>query len=147
MIMKSSRFGFTRIRQGFTLIELMLVILIIGILAALIVPRVIGRAGEAKVAKAQSDIAALHAMLEHFHLDNDRFPTTQEGLEALHTQPNGLPNWKGPYTDKISSDPWSNEYHYEYPGTNGKDSFTLLSYGSDGAPGGEGDAADIVDGE
>ncbi len=134
-------------RKAFTLIELMVVILILGILAAMIVPKVVGRAADAKVAKTKSDIATLHGELEKFRLDSDRYPTTQEGLQALVTAPANSKNWKGPYTDKLSNDGWNNPYVYEYPGPGGKDSFSLMSYGSDGAPGGDGDAADIVDGQ
>ncbi|MBI1756696.1 MAG: type II secretion system major pseudopilin GspG [Fimbriimonas ginsengisoli] len=135
-----------RVRRAFTLIELMVVIIIIAILAALVVPRVVGRASQAKVAAAKADISTFHTLLEHFRLDNDRYPTTQEGLQALRTAPSDAKNWKGPYMDHdLHPDPWGYDYHYEYPGPNGKDSFTLLSYGSDGAPGGDGDAADILD--
>ncbi len=134
-------------KRGFTLIELMVVILILAILAALIVPRVVGRASDAKIAKATSDIAELHGLLEQFRLDTDRYPTTQEGLQALVVAPPNIKNWKGPYSGKsIPNDPWGNPYYYEYPGANGKESFTLMSYGKDGAPGGEGEDADIADG-
>lgn len=132
--------------KAFTLIELMVVILILAILAALIVPKVIGRAGDARVAKAKADISEIHRMLEQFRLDTDRYPTTQEGLQALVTQPNNVKNWKQ-LTDKITTDPWQNPYVYEYPGAAGKDSFNLESYGKDGVAGGEGEDADIIDGQ
>lgn len=137
-----------RTRKGaFTLIELMVVILILAILAALIVPRVVGRQGDAKRAKAVSDIASLSSLLQSFRLDCDRYPTTEEGLQALRTPPADVNNWKGPYTTKpIPPDPWGNEYVYEYPGIDGEDSFILLSFGADGQEGGEGDAADISEG-
>jgi general secretion pathway protein G len=135
-------------RRAFTLIELLVVILILGILAALIVPRVIGRSGEAKIAKAKADLAQLSSNLQTFHLNCDRYPTTEEGLQALRTQPTDAPGWKGPYITKdIPLDPWGNDYVYECPGPSGDDSFTLLSYGRDGAPGGEGDDADINEGD
>lgn len=134
-------------KKGFTLIELLVVILILAILAALIVPRVVGRTGEAKRAKAQSDIATLSGLLQQFRLDTDRFPTTEEGLQALRVPPADVRGWKGPYTTKeIPNDPWQNPYDYEYPGASGQDSFVLRSYGADGAPGGEGDAEDIEEG-
>lgn len=131
-------------RRGFTLIELLVVILILAILAALIVPRVVGRTSDAKRAKAASDIATLSGALETFRLDCGRFPTTEEGLEALRNSPAEVQNWKGPYLQKaIPPDPWQSPYVYEYPGAGGEDTYTLMSYGADGQPGGEGDASDI----
>ena len=131
-------------RRAFTLIELIVVILIIAILAALIVPNLINRAGQAKVAKAQSDIAVLNNVIGTFKIENDRFPTQEEGLSALTTAPSDLPNWKGPYTTKgVSADPWGNPYEYVYPVGDNGDNFLVRSYGSDGVPGGTGDAADI----
>jgi general secretion pathway protein G len=130
--------------RAFTLIELMVVVLIIAILAALIVPRIVGRAGEAKRSKASSDIATLSSLLSQYGVDNDGFPTTEEGLQALRVAPGSAGNWKGPYTQKeIPPDPWGNEYVYESPGPNDQD-FIIISYGADGAPGGDGDAADIT---
>ena len=132
-----------RRQSAFTLIELLVVILILAILAALIVPRVVGRTGEAKRAKAASDISALSGMLQAYKLDNDLFPSTEQGLAALRIQPGDAPNWKGPYSQKdIPLDPWSNEYSYESPGPDGQD-FLIVSYGADGAPGGDGDAMDV----
>lgn len=131
-------------RRGFTLIELLVVILILAILAALIVPRVVNRTGDAKLAKARSDIAALTTALNNFRLDCDRYPSTEEGLDALRNQPGEVRGWRGPYLEKaLPTDPWQNAYVYEYPGARGDDSYTLFSYGADGAPGGEGEAADI----
>lgn len=136
-----------RAKKAFTLVELMVVILILAILAALIVPKVTGRASDAKIAKAKSDLSEIHKVLTTFKLDCDRYPTTQEGLQALISQPANVKNWKGPYLDGNNiNDPWGNPYVYEYPGSNGQD-FNLSSLGSDGAPGGDGDAADIVDGQ
>jgi general secretion pathway protein G len=134
----------SRASRAFTLIELMVVILILAILAALIVPRVVGRTSDAKRAKAASDIATLSSLLQQYRIDTDQFPTTEQGLQALRICPNGVNNWRGPYTTKdIPMDPWGNEYVYQCPGPNGSD-FIIISYGSDGAPGGEGDAADIT---
>lgn len=137
-----------RRRRGFTLIELLVVILILAILAALIVPRVVGRTSEAKVAKAQSDIATLSGLIQQFRLDTGRYPSTEEGLQALRVPPADVQAWKGPYTTKeIPNDPWGNPYYYEYPGQAGDDSYLIMSFGSDGSEGGEGEAADILEGE
>lgn len=131
-------------RRGFTLIELLVVILILAILASLIVPRIVGRTGDAKRAKAASDIATLSGLLQQYRMDTDTYPTTEQGLNALRVPPSGVNNWRGPYTTKnIPTDPWGNEYVYVSPGPNGQD-FLITSYGSDGAPGGDGDAADIT---
>ncbi len=136
-----------RNHKGFTLIELLVVILILAILAALIVPRVVGRTGDAKRAKAATDISTLSNAIETFRLDVDRFPSTEEGLNSLRVAPSDGNGWKGPYVTKpIPTDPWGNEYVYEYPGSSDQ-SYVLLSYGADGAPGGEGDAADVTQGE
>ena len=133
--------------RGFTLIELLVVILILAILAALVVPRFIGRADDAKRAKAIADIATLSGELEKFRLDCDRYPTTEEGLNALRVQPADIKGWRGPYiTYSVPPDPWGFEYFYEYPGANGDDSFALMSYGQDGQPGGSGNAADVMQG-
>ena len=135
-----------RARRGFTLIELLVVILILAILAALIVPRLITRADEAKVAAARSNLAAMGRLLETFRLDVGRYPTTEEGLQTLREAPADAEGWKGPYmTRPIPLDPWNNEYVYEYPGMEGDDSYLLYCYGSDGVEGGDGDAADIVE--
>ena len=125
----------------------MVVILILAILAALIVPKVVGRQDEAKRAKAASDIANLSNALEAFKLDTDRYPTTEEGLQALQSAPADANNWKGPYLKRpIPTDPWGNEYIYEYPGSTGENSFVLVSFGADGQEGGEGNNADITEG-
>lgn len=135
-----------RKRLGFTLIELLVVILILGILAALIVPRVVNRQGDAKRAKAATDISTLSNLLQQFRLDTGRFPTSEEGLDALRNAPSDVQNWKGPYTTKaIPTDPWGYDYVYDYSGE-GSDTFVLMSFGSDGAEGGEGEAEDIAEG-
>ena len=135
-------------RRGFTLIELIVVILIIAILAALVVPNLINRTGQAKVAKAQSDIATISGLVQQFRIDVGRYPTSEEGVQALTVQPSGATNWQGPYSRKaIPNDPWGAPYVYQFPGPLGEDSFSVLSYGSDGAPGGTGDAADITEGD
>jgi general secretion pathway protein G len=123
---------------------MLVVILILAILASLIIPRLLQRTDDAKIAKAKSDIATLSSLIQQYRLDNDKFPTTEEGLQALRVAPSDAPHWKGPYTDKdVSMDPWGNPYVYQSPGPSGQD-FLITSYGSDGAPGGEGNAADIT---
>ncbi|MBV9852672.1 MAG: type II secretion system major pseudopilin GspG [Armatimonadetes bacterium] len=140
-----ARRAFTpRARRAFTLIELLVVILILSILAALIIPRLVGRTSDAKIAKARSDIATISSLLQQYRMDNDRYPTTEQGLAALRVRPPDAPNWKGPYTTKdVPLDPWGNPYVYQTPGPDGQD-FLITSYGADGAPGGDGDAADIT---
>ena len=138
------RLSMRRSGRGFTLIELMVVMLILAILAALIIPRLVTRTSDAKIAKAKSDIATLDGLIQQYRLDTDHFPTTEQGLSSLRVAPNGVNNWKGPYTTKaIPSDPWGNEYVYEAPGPDGQD-YMVESYGADGAPGGDGDNADIT---
>lgn len=134
-------------RKAFTLIELMVVILILAILAALIVPKVIGKEDDAKRSKARADITALANALDNFRLDNDRYPTTEEGLQALRSQPPDVNNWRGPYIrSALPTDPWGNEYIYEFPGPDGENSYVILSLGADGQEGGEGNNADISEG-
>ena len=140
-----SRRARARRSRGFTLIEIMVVIVIIGLLAAFIVPTVIGKVDEAKVAKAKGDIQALEAALSIFYLDNSKYPTTEQGLKALVQQPNDptIRHWKpGGYLERVSKDPWGNDYQYVLPGTHGK-AYDLYSLGADGQPGGEGINADI----
>lgn len=132
-------------QRGFTLIEVMVVVFILGLLATLVLPRVIGRQEEAMVAKAKTDIHQLSAALQLYKLDNFSYPSTEQGLEALVRRPEGEPqpkHWKeGGYIERLPRDPWGNPYHYLYPGEHGE--FDLWSNGSDGRPGGEGGAADI----
>lgn len=132
-------------QQGFTLIELMVVIVILGILAGVVVPKIMDNPDKARVAKAKHDIAALESALDVYRLDNYFYPTTDQGLEALINQPNGNPapaNWKaGGYIKKLNKDPWGNDYLYLSPGQHGE--LDIYSLGADGAPGGEGVSADI----
>jgi len=124
--------------KGFTLIELMLVVIIIGVLIAMVVPRFAGRSEQARRAAARADIEANIAVaLDLFELDNGRYPTTDEGLQVLITQPSGLDNWRGPYLKKrrTPKDPWGNPYIYTSPGTHNPD-YDLASYGPDGVEGG-----------
>jgi general secretion pathway protein G len=135
----------TRSRRGFTLIELLVVILILSILAALIIPRLVARTSDAKIAAAKTDISTFSSLLQQYQVDNGKFPSTEDGLQALVTKPGDATNWKGPYDTKgsIPNDPWGNAYVYQSPGPSGQD-FLITSYGSDGQPGGDGDAADIT---
>ncbi len=132
-------------QRGFTLIEIMVVVVIIGLLAAVIVPSVVNKVDEARVAKAKQDINGLETALTMFRLDNSRYPTTDMGLTALATQPTdpSIRNWKqGGYIKRIQKDPWGNNYLYVYPGTHGGE-YDLYSLGADNQPGGEGTDADI----
>jgi general secretion pathway protein G len=131
--------------RGFTLIEIMVVVIIIGLLAAVIVPQVISKVDEARVAKAKQDIQSLETALTMYRLDNSKYPTTEQGLAALSTQPTdpSIKHWRpGGYIQRISKDPWGNDYQYVNPGTHGKE-YDLFSLGADGAPGGDGIDADI----
>ena len=131
--------------RGFTLIEIMVVIVILGIIAALVVPRVLERPDEARAVAAKSDIGAIMSALKLYRLDNQRYPTTEQGLAALVTrpdQPPAPPNWKpGGYLEKLPKDPWGRPYQYLNPGLKGE--VDVMTYGADGQPGGTGPDADI----
>lgn len=130
--------------RAFTLIELLVVILILAILSALVVPKFLSKTDDAKVARSQTDLSELSKMLDVFRLDCGRYPTTEEGLDALYTRPSGVEGWKQ-YTGKpIPMDAWGKPYVYTYPG-NSEDSYYLASYGADGVPGGESYNEDIVE--
>ncbi len=129
--------------RGFTLIEIMVVLVIIGVLAALIAPNVIDRAADAKVTAARTDVNNLVQALKLYRLDNQRYPSAEQGLEALVRRPEGdppAPNWK-PYLDKLPTDPWGKPYQYLNPGLKGE--IDVFSFGADGQPGGEGRDADV----
>ena len=131
------------LQRGFTLIELMVVLVIIGLLAALIVPNVLDRADDARVTAAHTDVGNLMQAMKLYKLDNQRFPTAEQGLQALVTKPTTSPipvNWK-PYLDKLPNDPWGHGYQYVNPGVKGP--VDVFSFGADGQPGGEGRDADI----
>jgi general secretion pathway protein G len=130
---------------GFTLLEVMVVVVILGILAALVVPKIISRPDEARIIASKQDIASLMQALKLYRLDNQRYPTTEQGLQALVTRPASAPlapNWKsGGYVERLPRDPWGNPYHYLNPGVRGE--LDVFSMAADGAPGGEGNDADI----
>ena len=134
-----------RIARGITLVEIMVVVVIIGILGALVVPKLLSRTGESRVTAAKVDIATLMQALKLYKLDNQRYPTTDQGLTALITKPTSGPTangWKnGGYVEKLPKDPWGNPYQYLSPGVNGE--IDVFSLGADGQPGGTGDDSDI----
>src|SRR5487761_2760029 len=132
-------------QRGFTLLEIMVVVVILGILAALVVPKIISRPDEARVIAAKQDIASLLQALKLYRLDNQRYPTTEQGLNALVAKPTDPPippNWKpGGFLEKLPRDPWGHPYQYLNPGLKGD--VDVFSYGADGQPGGTGVDADI----
>lgn len=132
-------------QRGFTLIEVMVVVVILGILAAVIVPKIMDNPDKARIVKARSDVQALKSALDLYKLDNFNYPSTNQGLQALVQKPSGSPearNWKqGGYLDKLPRDPWGNEYQYLNPGVHTE--VDIYSLGADSRPGGEGVNADI----
>ena len=130
--------------SGFTLIEMMVVMVIIGLLVALVGPNLIRQGEKAKVKAARAQIEMLGTSLDTFRLDVGRYPSTQEGLPALRQRPFGTDRWDGPYLKKdIPRDPWDHPYYYRSPGEGGRP-YDLLSYGADGGPGGDGDNRDVT---
>lgn len=133
-------------QQGFTLIEIMVVVVILGILAALIAPNILGRTGEARIIAAQSDINSINNALDLYKLDNFSYPSTDQGLEALVSKPSGFPeasNWNSEgYLKTLPKDPWGTPYQYLSPGSNGP--YDLYSLGADKREGGDGENADIT---
>lgn len=134
-----------KVQRGFTLLEVMVVVVILGILATLVVPKIISRPDEARVSAARQDIASLMQALRLYRLDNQRYPVTEQGLQALTTQPSSAPlppNWKaGGYVDRLPKDPWGHPYQYLNPGLHGE--IDIFSLGADGMPGGEANDGDI----
>jgi general secretion pathway protein G len=135
----------SRRQRGFTLVEIMVVVVIIGILGALVVPKLLGRTGESRVTAAKTDIASLMSALKLYKLDNQRYPTTEQGLVSLVAKPTNGPaanGWKaGGYIDKLPKDPWGNPYQYMAPGLHGE--VDIFSLGGDGQPGGTGEDTDV----
>ena len=129
---------------GFTLLELLVVMVIIGLLAGFVAPRYFAQVGKSQVKLARAQIDALDKALDQFRLDVGRYPTSEEGLQVLVARPSGEASWSGPYLKKgVPADPWGHPYVYQQPGTHGGD-FDLLSYGKDGRLGGTGEDADLT---
>ena len=142
--MKTQSYLYRHSSAAFTLIEIIVVVVILGILAATILPQFIGTTQDAKISKAKSDVAVLESALEQFNAKMDHYPTSEEGLKVLVEAPaNDASKWRGPYIKLLRPDPWGNPYQYRVPGTHHPTSFDLWSRGADGADGGEGDNADI----
>jgi general secretion pathway protein G len=142
---EGSRRPGARRARGFTLIEIMVVVIIIGLLASVVVLNILPNVDKAKVSKAKQDIQSMELALSEFYLDNSKYPTSEQGLAALAQQPTdpSIKHWKpGGYLERVSKDPWGNPYLYVYPGTHGK-AFDLYTLGADGQPGGDGINADI----
>ena len=129
--------------RGFTLLELLVVMVIIGLLAGYVGPRLFSQIGKSETKAAKAQINALESALDQYRLDTGRYPSTEQGLAALMVKPANENRWAGPYLRKnVPDDPWGKPYLYKQPGEHGE--FDLFSYGKDGAPGGTGDAADVV---
>lgn len=130
--------------SGFTLLELLVVIVIIGLLSAFVAPKYFGQIGKSKAQIAKAQIESFDKALDQYRIDTGRYPTTQAGLFALFVQPPNEPNWHGAYLKKgIPTDPWGKAYVYETPGKDGRE-YDLISYGGDGVQGGSGEAADVT---
>lgn len=128
--------------RGFTLLELLVVLVILGLLVAYVAPKYFGQVGKSEVKVAKAQIRALEDALDQYRLDVGHYPSSEQGLAALNTQPTGESRWQGPYLKKaVPPDPWGSAYQYTLPGQHGE--FDLLSLGKDGQPGGTGEAADI----
>jgi general secretion pathway protein G len=129
--------------RGFTLLELLVVMVIIGLLAGFVAPRYFAQIGKSQSKAARAQIGALELALDQFRIDSGRYPTNEEGLEALMTAPPGVPDWGGPYLKKaVPADPWGRPFMYLNPGEHGE--IDILSYGKDGRVGGTSDSADIT---
>ena len=130
------------LNTGFTLLELLVVLVILGLLAGYVAPRYFSQIGKSEVKTAQAQIGALEKALDQYRIDTNRYPSTEQGLSALNTKPAGEARWDGPYLKKaVPNDPWGNPYQYRMPGEHGE--VDIFSFGRDGQPGGDGDGADI----
>lgn len=134
----------SRRREGFTLVEMLLVLVILAVLAAVVVPRFAGRGKQAKITAAETEISTLETALDMFEMDNGYFPKSGN-LESLVVQPNNTPHWKGPYIKReVPKDPWGNDYLYEYPGRHNANGYDLSSFGPDGRAGGDDDIVNWI---
>lgn len=135
-------------RSGFTLLELLVVIIVLGLLAGLVAPQIFGRVGEAKVTTARTQMSLIGTALDSYRLDNGGYPTTEQGLKALREKPNRAPvpsNWKGPYLRReVPLDPWDRPYDYRSPGSRNPTGYDLATLGRDGKAGGTGEDADLT---
>ncbi len=131
--------------SGFTLVEIMVIVVIIGILAAAIIPQFIGTEQDAKVGAAKAQVSEIDSAIERFYVQMDRYPTTEEGLKVLVDPPTGddATKWRGPYIRELRNDPWGNPFQYLAPGTHHPNSYDVWSRGKDGVDGGEGENADV----
>jgi general secretion pathway protein G len=128
---------------GFTLLELLVVMVIIGLLASIVAPQYFSQVGKSSTKVARAQIEAFGQALDQYRLDTGRYPTSEQGLAALRTAPAGVRNWQGPYLKRdVPADPWGQSYQYKAPGQHAE--YDLISLGADGQPGGDGDAADVV---
>ncbi len=134
-------------RKGLTLIELVVVLIVIGLLAGLVAPQILGRVGDARTTTAKAQVELLAVALENYRLDNGIYPSTSQGLEALRSRPAGTPeprNWRGPYLRKaVPSDPWGRPYVYRSPGQKDRNGFDVMTFGRDGKAGGSDEDADL----
>ena len=138
-----------RNEQGYTLLEILIVLIIIGVLVATVGPELFNRVSQAEQIAAENQIAVFKVALDNYRLDNGQYPTTQQGLKALIEDPSAPPaakNWSGPYLEKkgLPLDPWGYEYHYQCPGKNNTHKYDLWSYGADNREGGTGEKADVT---
>lgn len=137
-----------RQRRGFTLLELVVVIIVLGLLAAIVAPQILGRVSDARTTAAETQVALFGTALDNYRLDNGAYPTSEQGLAALREKPTRAPvptNWRGPYLRKdVPLDPWGKPYIYRSPGERNASGYDLLSLGRDGKPGGEGEDKDVI---
>ena len=134
---------FKKKEKGFTLIEMLIVMVILGLLAALVGPRMFGKVGKSRQKAAKAQIALFETTLDTYRLDTSKYPTSEQGLQALRTKPGGVERWDGPYLPKeIPLDPWGHAYEYRSPGEHGD--YDIISLGADGTAGGEGENEDVV---